>query len=349
MLTANKKRRFVVSYLELFFLFALFASMLALLYQKDLLKEQVLAESSNYDLTATYLENMLRLESDNERLMLAMAEVSINSHNFDLAQKLIEVLYTNQKNVTKAEVYSLDYKLYKERYFQSKDEQEKVQLKKKLEEIFSVIMKEKLYDDLRPWYNESRFLENRELSFELLKELLKREPKSVDLLKDRLFFTQYFEDIKGEGESYKKLIEIDIAYNAQEWKENYYYYLLRTKNYDEAKDIALELSTDSTYWKNELAEFYMFQKEYKNASKVYLELFYLIDRKNVRDGYLISAINALSTAKAYDEMTALIKKYEKLYSDDAEMNKRFLKLYLSINRLDLANGLAKKILTKSKK
>ena len=70
---------YVATYKELIFTFIVFSIILIVLYPKDLLKEQILAEKSNYDLSMLYLENLLDHDPNNESLMLILAEQSLRT------------------------------------------------------------------------------------------------------------------------------------------------------------------------------------------------------------------------------------------------------------------------------
>ena len=74
MLRADEERLFVATYKEIAIVFISFALILFFLYPKDILKENVLTEESNYDLSVLYLKNMLRHDPQNEVLMLALAK-----------------------------------------------------------------------------------------------------------------------------------------------------------------------------------------------------------------------------------------------------------------------------------
>ena len=93
---AKDERLEVMSYSGILGVFLLFALVLYLLYPKEMLEQNVLKESSNYDLTEIYLENMLRQDPDNTELMIALANTAIESGNIDLATRLLKVLETSK-------------------------------------------------------------------------------------------------------------------------------------------------------------------------------------------------------------------------------------------------------------
>jgi len=55
-----EKRFYVVRYYELIFLVAVFATILVLLYPKELIRTQVLNEGKNLDLSIVYLNYLIK-------------------------------------------------------------------------------------------------------------------------------------------------------------------------------------------------------------------------------------------------------------------------------------------------
>ncbi|MDQ7066894.1 MAG: hypothetical protein Q9M40_02205 [Sulfurimonas sp.] len=92
------KKVYVITYKELIFTFLMFSVILIVLFPKDILKEQILAENSNYDLSMLYLKNLLKHSPEDESLMLILAEQSLRSGKRDLSLRLLELLLQS-KNV----------------------------------------------------------------------------------------------------------------------------------------------------------------------------------------------------------------------------------------------------------
>ena len=113
---ANKEVE-VITYIEVFLVFLVFSFILYVLYPKNMLEKQVLAESSNYDLTAIYLENMLRIEAENTVLTLALVKASIKGGKYDLALKMIKILEKDADNTSLQELIGLRFEALKVKYF----------------------------------------------------------------------------------------------------------------------------------------------------------------------------------------------------------------------------------------
>ena len=117
MSSVNNSKEYVASYKELIITFLVFCIILFMLYPKDLIKEQILAENSNYDLSMLYLKNMLKNDPSNESLMLLLASQSLRSGKKDLAYKLLELLHNSKDKTVRYKAFRESYILAKEDYF----------------------------------------------------------------------------------------------------------------------------------------------------------------------------------------------------------------------------------------
>ena len=114
----NKHEKvYVITYKELIFLFVSFIIILIILYPKDRIKEQILAENSNYDLSMLYLENILEHEQDNEELLLTLAQKSLKLGKKDLSLRLLELVLKSENDDYRNRATMLSYDLKKDDYF----------------------------------------------------------------------------------------------------------------------------------------------------------------------------------------------------------------------------------------
>lgn len=342
---SEHKKSYVITYKELVFTFIVFSVILLVLYPKDLLKEQILSEKSNYDLSILYLNNLLKHDPENESLMLILAEQSLRSGKKDLSLRLLGLLLKSENVEHRNKATLLSYELNKEDYYYLQDEKQKAEQKKKLRELFLTIVTKQMYteDKIDQWYNESIFLgQDRFMYFFLQKKLL-LEPTNVELLENA-----YYLSIKlHRTQDSQKYIEMLSKYDPErkdKWVIDEYYMLINYKKYTQAEKLLLEHENDSPRWKNRLADFYLSQKEYAKASDVYIELSKESSTYSEKRSYFYKAVRALQSGNKLYESARLAKRYEAYYMNDPEVRKFLLKLYLATGSLDKASVLSKKIL-----
>ena len=149
---SEHSRNYVVTYKELIFTFSVFVVILFVLYPKDLLKEQILSEKSNYDLSMLYLKNLLEHEPENESLMLILAEQSLRSGKRDLSLRLLNLLLKSKNTEYRHKATLLSYELKKDNYYYFKDADKQAQAKEELrrvEAIYEIVAKEELYKKVK--------------------------------------------------------------------------------------------------------------------------------------------------------------------------------------------------------
>lgn len=171
MFNVDKDELYVATYKEIFVIFTSFCIILFLLYPKDMLEKNVLKETTNYDLSILYLQNMLKQDPTNENLMFKLAQKSIQAGKRDLALRLLQILYNS--NIYKKEAYKLSYLITKQDYFDTK----KITIKQKLSKLLNTIITKNLYKknekELLKYYKETIFLKQINNGIKLSKELLK--------------------------------------------------------------------------------------------------------------------------------------------------------------------------------
>ena len=170
MFNVDNDKIYVATYKEIFTIFTAFCIVLFLLYPKDMLEKNVLKETTNYDLSILYLENMLKQDPTNENLMFKLAKKSIQAGKRDLAIGLLGMLYNSKKY--KKNAYLLSYSLTKQDYFDTKREDIKQKLSKLLNTIITQNLYEKNEKKMLGYYNDTLFLKQTNNSIKLLKGLL---------------------------------------------------------------------------------------------------------------------------------------------------------------------------------
>jgi hypothetical protein len=342
---SEHEKSYVITYKELIFTLVVFCVILFVLYPKDLLKEQILSEKSNYDLSMLYLNNLLQHDPENESLMLILAEQSLRSGKKDLSLRLLELLLQSENVENRNRATLLSYELNKEDYYYLQDEKQKAKQKTKLRELFLTIVSKEMYTEnqIDQWYNESIFLsEDRAMYFFLQKKLL-LEPTNVELLENAYYLSIKLHKTR-DSQKYIGLLAKYDPERKNKWVIDEYYMLLNYKKYAQAEKLLMVHANDSFRWKNRLAEFYLLQQEYTKASNVYIELSKESSAYREKRDYFYKAVRALQSGNRLYESARLAKRYEAYYMNDPEVRKFLLKLYLATGSLDKASVLSKKIL-----
>lgn len=346
MLSADHKQEksYVITYKELVFTFVVFSIILFVLFPKDLLKEQIISEKSDYELSMLYLKNLLRYSPDDESLMLILATQSLRSGDKKLSISLLDRLIKSKDQHIRYQATLLDYDLEKEEYFYLKDPSEKRAKRKKIRKLFILIYKNKMYDakELEKWYKESLFAQVDYATFDFLEQKVKKTPYNVKLLENTYYFAQKLKHRRKSLKYLKLLQQYDVT-NRDKWIKAEYYMYVNHKEYAKAEKLLLKYADTSDAWKNKLAEFYIMKRKFMEASNIYVALFETSVGYKVKRKYFYKSVKALQAGSLFNSATNLAHKYEKFYFKDREARSFILKIYLASGRLDYADKFSKKI------
>jgi len=324
----------VISYIEVFLVLLVFSFVLYVLYPKNMLEKQVLAESSNYDLTAIYLENMLRIEPENTELTLALVKASIKGGKYDLALKMIALLGKGADEKLLHELIGFRFEALKVKYFSTNEKKYQDEVKAEIRLLLAEVIEDRHYDDknLEYWYSGSREFSLNAPSLFFLYRLLEREERSV-WLEECFYLSAELKDEKMQRECLMKLRTIDVS-RYEKWTVEAYYLAVQEGEIERAIALLKDMATRSKKWREELAKFYVEIKRYKDGSSEYMILYKSASSSKEKNKYLLKALQALQYGSLMDEATRLARKYEALYYKDKEMSGMFIRLYLSIGALD---------------
>jgi len=344
MSSVDKKRLDVVTYPEVIGLFITFLAVLYLLYPKAMFEKQVLAESSNYDLTATYLENMLRLDPSNKTLMLALAKTAQKSGKKDLALRLLDVLLKEKNMAMTGEVLELKYRLLRSDY-PYVIPQKQAEIKEKLDHLLDEIMilDVKNIADKKYWYAEMLWHQKYEQALKLVKGTLEREPKSLFWMKQCYTVALKLKQNKMVQQCLESLLKTDKKEH-EYWLVQAYYFALQSHNQQKVQQFLDELKHYSKKWTQEEAKLALQNGFYLQASDIYLKLSKGAEEEQERKKWFLEALSALQQGNFMKEAVVLVKEFEKVYLNDPEMIKIFLKLYLAAEDLESAAELSKVLL-----
>ncbi len=341
------EKKYVATYKELVITFLAFCIILFVLYPKDLLKDQILSESSNYDLSMLYLENMLDNDPTNEALMLGLAQQSLRSGKRDLSLRLLKLLDNSKDAQMKKKAFILTYTLLKENYFFFDDEAKKKEQMKKLRLAYENVMNSILHSeyDVDTWYTEAIFIKNDEWAYYFLEKKMANEPENIANTTQAYYLAIKLNKTKRATTHIHTLQKIDED-NRDEWILAEYYDLMEKKKYMQAEMLLKKYSRSSIEFKEELALFYSDRGAYIKSSKIYHDLRSDVNNYTDKKIYLLKSLDALQAGSYKNRAVALASRYENSYLSDREVRSYILKLYLATSELDKASKLAAKILKK---
>ena len=268
----EKKELVVVEYKELVFIFVVFVFIFFALFPKDLLKEQILSKDNDYELSMTYLKNLIIHDPTNESLRLILAKKAIQKGDLPLANKLLQALQLSQNTKIANEALLLGYEVQKQRYFQTKDKNLQAQLYPQIKRMFNQIFALKLYDtNYKKWYEDATFLGHTHARLFFIAKLIEKEPTNIKLLRDGYYIATQAHNAQLQEEYLNRLLVYDTL-NKSKWALAKYYFLLQHNRYDQAQQLLESFAQEDTKFKKLLADFYLMRQHYDNAATTYEEL-----------------------------------------------------------------------------
>lgn len=334
----------VTSYTEAFFIFCVFAFILIVLYPKDMLRNQVLSESSNYDLTATYLENMLKLEPNNVDLLIPMAKVSLQRHNYDLSEKILKALKVIPEKKVQIEVYPLEYNLLDIRKNSSEDNATIDIYKEEMRSLINKVANEKMFkkEDIPKWYHEAISLGEKRAALKIIKPLY-REDKDLYWLEQGLYLSTELKDEVEKRFCANTLAEMDVEHN-EKWLKTAYEVSVENGSMGESLVLIAQLAKINTKYKDEQARMQLVAGNYKTSADIYMQRHDESRSKKERAKYFLKALRSLQNGNLLDDVVELAKEHEDEYISDKRISSEIIKVYLASGKIKDAKHFSLKVL-----
>ncbi|MDF1878383.1 hypothetical protein JHD46_01875 [Sulfurimonas sp. SAG-AH-194-C20] len=344
------KKVYVITYKELIFTFLMFSVILIVLFPKDILKEQILSENSNYDLSMLYLQNLLKHSPEDESLMLILAEQSLRSGKRDLSLRLLALLLKSDNMDYRHRANILSYDLQKDDYFYIQVEMDKAFQMKKLKALFASIYIQKMYDrkNIDKWFEEANFVNNKRARYDFLKQKIRKNPRDIGLLEEGYYLAQQRHK-KKDAVMFLTLLQKYDPLRAEKWALDDYHMSMAFKDYASAEKILIERAKTSTVWQERLADFHLMNSSYRRASKEYILLYKKSKSYKIKRRYFYKAVRSLQAGNHLNEAARLVRRYERRYVSDKSARRFMIKIYLATGDLEYAANLSKKILKKEYK
>lgn len=333
----------VASYWEAFFVFAVFAFVLIILYPKNMLKEQILAEKSNYELTSIYLKNMLKLEPENADLMAAMAKVSVKRGNVDLALELLNLLKNHKERRIQIEVNQIRFNLLEvQRNFENKKALILV-YDAQIKALINKIADEGLFKDeeVLNWYNSALQYSQKDAAMKFLQRI-SRSGKDAYVLEQCVYLADALHDTSKKMQCLEKLAMTSSVQDSKKWLLALYQMYLKEGENNKAKEVLEKLANIDPHYKEVLAGYQLRTGNYKGSAKIYMTLYDLTPEKKDKVKYLFRALEVLQVGKQNDEAVKLAKRYEDQYLDNQEVTEKLIRFYLAIEHVEEARELSVK-------
>ncbi|QOP40337.1 hypothetical protein [Sulfurimonas marina] len=340
----NEEAVYVVTYKELLFTVIVFLIILFALYPKGILKDQISADQSNYDLSMIYLKDLLEHNPNDDSLKLILLEKYVQAGEIEHSLELSKSLLQSKNIYIRNKAIVLAYQTKKIKYFSINDEKQQKALHNDLKKLFTTIYTEKLYNDnAERWHNEAVFVHNPQAAYYFLQIMLKDDPTNVDLLREGYYLSLNLYKRADSMEFINSLEKYDTS-NSTKWAMDKYDIFIRYKDYKSAETILQRYAKDSIEIQEKLAQFYLMIKKYEAASDTYLKLYYVSKNEDLQEQYLVKSIKALQSGNLLKEAANLVHQYESKYIGNVKMRKFFLRIYLAAGELEYASQLSKKIL-----
>jgi len=344
---ANRDRVDLATHTEIIAIFLMFGMILYSIYPKDMQRKQVLAEKSNYALTAVYLENMLRLDPENVDLLFATVKADIESGNMKLANKLIEILKNSKDMDAKKKYYLLKYKLLDEKRKNSEDENLTKDIESDMVEIIQKVANEKIFEKKYAmiWYKSAKDMLLKEEAFKFLEPFYGQNnnnalERCIELADEKQYLDKRLRCLD-------RLIMIDSNIS-KEWLISAYTMYTEYNEERKALNVVKKLAKIDKNYTIELARLLRVAGDYHDSSNYYMSLYNSSSDVDMQKDYLFKAISSLQEGDLNEEIVSLLKRYEDRYIDDDEMMIKFIKIYLSIEKLSRAKELSLRLLERDK-
>jgi hypothetical protein len=335
----EEKKIEVITYKEFIFIITFFVFVLIMLFHpKEILKKSILNEKSNYKLTVAYLEALIKNSPKDEYLLYEMAKRVIKIRNMDLAVKLFTLLSNSKDPNLRKKSILLAYKINKLIYASADSEKIKKEYKIKAIDSLKRIFKEGIYkNNVEKWYSEAIFFDQKELELKALQDLYKKT-KALSFLEKIYYLSSNIKKYDISLKSLDELEKIDKKHKIK-WILAKYYLYTKLKRYKDAEKLLLRYKN---YYKiaKIIPGFYLYTKNYSKIFNIYWNRF----KRTHKNIYFKKSIQILILQKNYSKTIQLLHKYENYFIYNKTMREFIIKSYLSINKTDLANRYANKIL-----
>ena len=325
-------------------IFAVFTVILIMLYPKDRLRHLVLSETSNYDLTETYLSNMLKVEPNNVELLIPMARIGLQTGKYDLSYKIIEVLHKVRQPHVQALTNRIEMDFWLAKLKVSDSNATTQQYHNAMNALIDRVVQNHAFEkeDAAHWYHDAMELERKSAALTFIEPLYRKDNDRF-WLEECLYLATQLQNTNEKNYCVNTLIKRD-GNQSEKWLKTAYGFSLEAGKYDDALSLLDTLISLDERYRQERIRVLLLKKDYKAASNMYLFFYRQSDSSKVRETYFIKALSTLQEGNLLDDAVVLAKKYEERFLHNHNISNKMIKLYLAAGRLDEAKRLSLKVL-----
>ncbi len=339
-LFANK-RELVISKFEIFAILIATALILWSLNPKKSLQKAVLNETSNYDLTAKYLQNLIRINPNDSELILSMAKTLYQQQRFDLAGKILNKLIKNAKHDIKedAAITYLDMNNYRLKKTKSlKKREELIATNRKILKEIEVDGKGDI-EKLKTLYYTALSIGDKDSALKFSSNIatISKGRERVKWLKATHYLSDKLKKTDIDRATLFMLVKYDDSKLKKDWID------LSSKYIKKGADIE-SLAKKLNLRDEDLAYFYLMNDKIDKSFDIYRDIFEKEDSQDRKREIFLKIIKSLQASNKIKNAALFAHKYEDLYIDDENLTTKLLKIYLQANRADFAKVLSLKIL-----
>jgi hypothetical protein len=336
----KRERDIIITPFEIAVLFIAFLVVLFFLFPKGKLEQHILQERSNYDLTAIYLQNLIRLQPDNSELVLSMANTLYQQEKYHLALNLLDVLShdTDPKIQQKAILTHLN--INKIRADKEKDPNKKAIFIRENDLLLQSISHQQFTD-----INNSKTLYYAALSIGDKQSALNFNATILPLVQgeEAIKWSENLHYLAAElnnKKEDKKALKFLIKHNKPNQKRWLDALIPLLNDKDDIPTLGDELKLEG----EQLANFYLANKHITPATDLYQTLYEQEKNKETKTALLLKMISIFRMHNQSAKAANIVRAYEDDYLDNQTVTKKLLKLYLEANHADYAKALSLKII-----
>jgi hypothetical protein len=331
----------VIKLSEIIAIVLLFVTILVGLYPKDKLENQVLSEQSNYDLTAIYLQNLIRMEPKNSNLMIAMIKTSIERENFDLSYSLLDVLKNDTSFEVQKESLFLSLKIRYGQLMNEKDVQKQNKFKNEIHNILETILTNNLHtkDNDQLLYNAAVAIGDKKSAFNFIRSIVSEDSNLSNRSKWLKNCHYLSVEVNDDDQNYicvKELLKIED--DKKVWIE------VLSKLRQFTKEDIDKISKSSMLEKKDQLSFYFSAGLYDDYISQYSLYFDGLTNHKEKKESLSNLIKKFQAADRGIDIVEIVKKHEAVFLNDRKMANKLLKFYMGTAKIDYAKSFSLQLL-----
>jgi len=343
----NKRHKAVTPF-EIIVFVVIFATVLVLLYPKESLKKQVLAEKSNYALTVMYLKNMLKLEPQNTELMVATAKAAIEQGNIDLATELLVLLKKQEDPKLAYSLKMIQFKILKHQTIHESNTTKLSSLESAMKTTLATIIQHSKItkEDRIYWFLEALRLKEKPLALLFLRPLYQTDDPFA--LEQCVYLAGEIKQKQIQKQCGERLLKLPQT-DRKKWLLTAYKFYTAMGDNIKRGEVLKELVTLEPSHQEEYAKVLAAVGDFGQAAKIYQILFQASIDMEVKKQLLYKTIEALSYGKKPQEAEAFAIAHESLYQNDEAFIQSLIKLYWASQNLPASRRLSLRLLQEVEK